>query len=125
MSSFPSFFPWFTVAYTILALFICVATYRNPRYHNNKTRFALVGFGMLVLVALSLTLAHVYKLLPYRKSFLGFYEVIFIFTVCIYQLAFHSEMQKGRGWRIFRIGFTVCAVVLAILIVIFYVYNIE
>ena len=80
---------------------------------------------MLVLVALSLTLAHVYKLLPYRKSFFGLYGAIFLLTIGIYQLAFHSEMQKGRGWRIFRIGFTVCAVVLAILIVIFYVYNIE
>ncbi len=111
------------VVYTLLILVISIVTYRQPLYHNNRTRLALVALVLLALMTLFLIVAQERSIIPVRRNYFSLFATIFLLTTAIHQLAFLFSHVKGRSWYIFRVILTVLAVALALLIVVVYVYS--
>ena len=113
----------FFVFFTVLTLCISIVTYRQPHYHNNKTLVAIIVLVLLTLTELFLIIAQTRSIIPVRKSSSSLFLAIFALTASINISAFATRSMKGRGWRIFRMGYIIAAVVFALFTAIAYVYN--
>ncbi len=124
MLSFSYYYAWIVVAIIIPMLIFGIFTYRQQtEYHNGKSLFAIGIIAVLALSALLLAIAQARGILPAKSSNGTLFSVNFLLVMAVYQLAFPNKMQQSRGWRIFRVCFAVFAVVLAIFVVVGYIYN--
>ncbi len=113
----------FFVFFTVLTFCIGVVAYWRPHYHNYKTLIALIALVLLTLIELFLIVAQARSIIPVRKSSSSLFLAIFALTASINISAFATRSMKGRGWRIFRMGYMIAAVVFALFTAIAYVYN--
>ncbi len=112
------------VAYTILVLVGSIFTYRQQaEYRNGKSLLAISILAVLALIALLLAIAQVRAILPSRNSNFTLFLAIFLLTMAVWQLAFPYKSQQGRGWQIYRVSLGIFAVVMAISVVVMYIYN--
>jgi len=124
MLSFSYYYEWFVVAITMLTLIGSVFTYRQQaEFRNGKSLFAISILAILALIALLLAIAQARAILPARSSNGTLFLTIFLLIAAVRQLAFPNKSYQGRGWRIFRVSFAVFAVVLAISVIVVYIYN--
>lgn len=121
----PAGWEWFVVIFTLLFVPGSIITYKwQVEYHNNKSILAIGIFALLALTALFLAIAQARAILPTRSSNGTLFLTIFLLTLAVWQLAFSYKSLRSRGWRIFRVCFAVFAVVLAISVVVGYIYNV-
>ena len=124
MHLFTYYYTWIVVAIIILTLTMSIFTYRQKtEYHNGKSLFAIGLITVLALSALLLAIAQARGILPARSSNGTLFSTIYLLTAAVWQLAFFYKSLQGRGWRIFSVCFAVFAVVLAIFVVVGYIYN--
>jgi uncharacterized membrane protein len=117
------YFAWLFVAMPVLTLVGAVYTYRQEKkYRNGKSLLAIIILAALALSALLLAIAQARGILTARSSVSPFLT-IFVLTTAVRQLAFPNKSYQGRGWRIFNVCFVVFAVILAIYVVVGYIYN--
>jgi uncharacterized membrane-anchored protein len=124
MYLFSYYFTWVIVAIIILTLIMSIFTYRQQKeYHNGKSLFAIGILAVLTLIAVWLAIAQTRGILPARSSNSTLFSSIYLLMAAVWQLAFFYKSLRGRGWRIFRVCFAGFAVVLAIFVVVGYIYN--
>ncbi len=125
MLLFSYYYEWLVVILIIFMLVGSVFTYRQQaEYHNNKSLLAIGILAILALIALLLAIAQARAILPTRSSNGTLFSAIFLLMMAIWQLAFSYKSLQSRGWRIFRVCFAVFVVVLAISVVVGYIYNV-
>jgi len=124
MSWLLSFMEWFVVLMTFVATLGSVFLFfKDPEFHTRKILFAIVALGILALIALFLTLAQARSVIRGGFNTYILFMALFFLLMTITQSGIFSRSLKGRGWRIYRIGLVVFAIVFALLAIVTYVYQ--